>query len=225
MMLNVSDFFNPLLPVEAFINSSFLLKQMDIFIARHPTTELNEIKAVQRHSDANLSEKGKKELSLLIKRLESEDIEKIYTSDSPRCLIASKEISEELGVPLVKEPLLREIDRGRIFQITQLPSWEEMQKKGDDWSYPSGESFADVKKRASVLYSNLISSKDERVLLLTHSGWIRAFVAHILGMEAVKVAPHLKVINAGLTMLIVKDKSKPFATARFYYINESAFLR
>ncbi len=198
---------------------------MDIFITRHPTTELNEIKAIQRHSDANLSEKGKKELSLLITRLGKEKLEKVYTSDSPRCLIASKRISEELSIPIVKEPLLREIDRGRIFEITQLPSWEEMQKRGDNWSYPSGESFADVKKRASVLYSNLMDSNDESILFVTHSGWIRAFVAHILGVDAVKVAPHLKVINAGLTKLIVKDKSRPFATARFFYINEAGFLK
>jgi len=83
-----------------------MIKKLNIYIIRHgektPSTDI--------HNENNcLTERGKKQVKLLAKRLETFRITKIYSSDLLRCKETAEIIKKELGLPIEYEESLREI--------------------------------------------------------------------------------------------------------------------
>ena len=81
-----------------------------LLLVRHGTTELNSARKFIGHNDAELNAVGYMQVERLRDRLESERIDKIYSSDLKRTLITAQTIASGRQLDVVACPELREIN-------------------------------------------------------------------------------------------------------------------
>lgn len=143
-----------------------------IYIVRHRETKLNKENKFSGQQKTSLTKKGEKETKKIGIFFKDKKIEKIYSSDLPRCLIMAKEIKKNTPASLKIDKKLRELNFG-LFEgkthkniIKQYPKF-----KGQNLSflkeYPEGESIKDLKKRLELFVHELDLSKD--IVLCTHA--------------------------------------------------------
>ncbi len=144
---------------------------MKLLIVRHGETEANLKGIWQGQTPGVLTEKGKQQATLLAERLKDEDISLIYTSDLDRAFHTAKIIHEyHKKIPLIKEPELRE---------AYLAAWEGKAERDLDLNNPPKglETFEELQVRAArFLEKIMLKHKDETVLLVSHTGFIKALV-------------------------------------------------
>jgi broad specificity phosphatase PhoE len=112
--------------------------------------------------------------------------EYIRTKDTilPYCEIAK-------CIPIVTN-LLNEIDMGK-FKLVQEKNkqeeyfikWYKYQKRRLDFRYDEGESGRKALKRVKAFFE-IISKESNDAIVVTHEGWIKLAICHILGIRAGK---------------------------------------
>ena len=135
---------------------------------------------------------------------------KIYSSPSIRCSKVAKKLSKN---NFITDRRLMEMDFGEW----ELKPWNEMdRKKFDFWannfvntSPPSGESFLELKTRAIESFLEIINKKSGKILIITHSGIIRAILSEILNFP-LKRAFILNIDFSSITKITIKWKSEEF---------------
>ena len=86
-----------------------------VFLVRHAETDWNRERRIQGGgSDTPLNELGRQQAVCLARRLESEDLAAIYTSPLARARVTAQVIANEMGLPLIVEPALREVEAGEL---------------------------------------------------------------------------------------------------------------
>jgi len=109
----------------------------------------------------------------------------IYTSPLKRCFCLAKELSRATCKIRVDERL-KELNFGKW----ELKRWDEiddieMIEWGQDFidkSPPEGESFAQLYKRTTSFWKELIAKRHQMAAVFTHGGIIKALLSHILEM-------------------------------------------
>ena len=153
---------------------------VDVFIMRHGESEKNLLDIYDDDENAyGLTDVGKKEAHQAIQSLKGK-IDLIFTSPIRRAKETAQIIADGLGVDVKEAEELSEVDSGvwdgkRPRDIREKPLYdnlpsEEMYnaKRGE-----TGESWADVEKRASEFVSKTIKeNKGKRILFVTHGGVI-----------------------------------------------------
>ena len=159
---------------------------MKLIIVRHGETEENIKGIIQGHLPGHLSKLGIKQAKKVGARLKNEKFDFIYSSDLDRAVDTLKEITKfhsKIPVQYVKE--LREI----YFAKWEGKSHEELglideERFGKE--YPKdAETEKDLFNRVNNFLSKLLMNHlNENVLVLTHSGTIKAFIATITGVKS-----------------------------------------
>ena len=83
-----------------------------LLLVRHGETDWNADGRLQGHTDRPLSDFGRRQARQLADELAGEDLEAIYASDLARARETAEIVGEQLGLPVVLEPDLREKDWG-----------------------------------------------------------------------------------------------------------------
>lgn len=165
-----------------------------IALVRHGQTTSNggsEHPVLSGVTDLPLTELGH-EQALAVSRSDAvRDADAVmYASPLQRARVTADCIARESRRQVVSRRALQEIDCGQLDGIpievvrTEFASvWTASQAETDDeFRWPGGESYADVRERSVCAVTEIASSHSgARVLVVTHAGVITQLIGHILG--------------------------------------------
>ncbi len=150
---------------------------MRIILVRHTKTEC-ETGICYGHSDVLPHSFFDEDKKKIIDKLANYKFSAIYTSPLKRCLMLAQFIAG--GRKLIVDKRLKELN----FGDWEMKHWDDISKTPDAKKWfadyinipcPNGESFAQLTERIKSFISDLEQTKAENVLIITHSGPIRAF--------------------------------------------------
>ena len=124
-----------------------------LFLFRHGETDWNRAGRLQGHTDTPLNATGLAQAEALTERLRPHRLDAVVSSDLARAWTTARIVAEGLGVPLIREPGLREAQIGEAEGLF----WPEVKTRfGEtltepDTSIPdSALSAASSEQRATV---------------------------------------------------------------------------
>ena len=162
------------------------MTRTSILLARHGETEWNRIGRWQGHADPPLNETGRRQAEELAESLRGESISAVYSSDLARASATAHIVAARLGLPVVEDRALREVDVGSWSGLTR----EEVANRFPEGFalFLAGKTGHDGETRKQfvervVAATHRIAAEHagERILLVTHGGVIRALRRHVSG--------------------------------------------
>jgi broad specificity phosphatase PhoE len=135
-----------------------------------------------------LTDRGWQQAKVAAGRLAETGANRIVSSPLRRARETASVLSEELGLPVVELPELRELresdDFGELSEEDQrLRRWSVwMTEHGDDpdHSYRGAETFNEMVGRVGGVQDWLVSAGEESVLAVTHGIFLRFFLLQVL---------------------------------------------
>lgn len=157
---------------------------MEIYLVRHTKVAISG-DYCYGISDVELAESKQEDIQQVKDKLNGIQFNEAYTSPLNRCKLLASELAED---PKSKDDLL-EMD----FGDWELKKWDQLDKEVVDvWMNdfvheqpPNGESYMDFSMK-SVFFFDRIAKEyrdEDKVLLTTHSGVIRAIICHVLNLS------------------------------------------
>jgi broad specificity phosphatase PhoE len=160
-----------------------------VVLLRHGETTWNELGIVQGQLDeARLSAEGRSQAADVAETLRGHSFQWIVTSDLTRARETAAIVDDALGLEIAVAPALRErcygVYEGR--PLSELPSSASGVHAGrvvDASARPEGgESLDDLYARCATFIDSLRAAGNDRLLLVTHGGTIRALRAYCTGV-------------------------------------------
>jgi len=160
---------------------------MELVLIRHGVTAWNQQRRFQGQIDTPLSEEGHQQAMLTARHLsilsQAQPINAIYASDLKRAWSTAEPIARLLGLPILKQSLLRE----RHYGVFEGKTHEELQPEGlqsdyqrwrnrePDFALPQGgESLRDFFDRTHRALQSIVAAhqSNERIVAVTHGGFL-----------------------------------------------------
>jgi broad specificity phosphatase PhoE len=169
------------------------VKQLTLHFVRHGESLANEADRAGRPRPADwdaLSERGWDQARSLGRRLEDRGIEVIVASTLRRAQETAQGINEVLGVPIETDPDLHELKQSDAFygargDFGDTASLNWMPTAPRDHAEPGAESFDAMLARVVRVRERMEArAGDERILLVTHYGWLHFFLGATLFGDA-----------------------------------------
>jgi probable phosphoglycerate mutase len=159
-----------------------------VVLLRHGESTWNERKLIQGQlDDARLSPEGKSQAAAVAETLRAYSFQWIVTSDLTRARETAAIVDDALGLEVAIAPALRERSYG-VYEgrpMSELPTSASGILEGrvvDASARPEGgESLDDLYERCAKFVDSLRAAGNERLLLVTHGGTIRALRAYCEG--------------------------------------------
>ncbi len=141
-----------------------------IILVRHCQAEGNEKRFFQGRIDTDITEKGKRQIEAVVRKLQSEPIDKVYSSPLKRAYITAKSIAASHSIPesdIILDDDLIEIDAG-VWDGLSLNDIEKLYpNECYDWDNfperfaPEGsEGMESVYTRTGIMLKRLIEYND-----------------------------------------------------------------
>ena len=175
-----------------------------LVLARHGETDWNRVGRWQGHADPPLNETGRRQAAGLADRLAGNGIVAVYSSDLARARETARAVAHRLGLGVVEDPALREIDVGSWSGLTRAHVAERFPEGYARWLEGEighdGETREQLAERV-VGAATTIGGRHagETVLVVTHGGVIRALRRHAAGDPGDAVA------NCGTVVFSLAD--------------------
>lgn len=181
---------------------------MKLFIVRHGEAETGDRfwNDDLGRLDPPLTEKGREQSRRLKEYFRNINMEAIYVSQFRRTMETVRSLAKEKGIVPVIDGMLNEIDTGLF---ARMDDEERKRKFPDEWAclnvakkdfaYPDGESGKDVLERVKAVFGKL-KAKSGNVLIVTHEGWVKIAICHILDLDPGERF-HFLVDNCGILEL------------------------
>jgi broad specificity phosphatase PhoE len=128
----------------------------------------NEARVLSGHHNVDLSELGRREAVALGKRYAGDRFAAVFCSDLRRSYRTAELAFGSRGVPIVRDPRLRECDYG---DLTRHPSDEVEREKPRRVRvpFPHGESYEQAAERVKCFLRDLATGyAGQRVLVIAH---------------------------------------------------------
>jgi len=198
-----------------------------LIIVRHAESEHNSLNKIQGHHDSKLSAKGIRQARKLARRIRRLKIDKIYSSDLGRAYATTLEVTRHTRLPIVRDPLLREILLGDWEGMTPEEvdhlydkGYQKWLKKPSACHIPKAEKVAHFKKRVLARVREIArKNRGKTVLVVTHGGVITALLADWLGADFDHLLLNLAIDNTSMTVVDETD-----SRTRLRQINDVAHL-
>jgi 2,3-bisphosphoglycerate-dependent phosphoglycerate mutase len=160
-----------------------------IILIRHGETDWNATGRLQGHSDTPLNAVGREQARRAARRLTGEPVQALYSSDLARSLETAMIIGQELGLPVMTSPQLRERRYGvwegltpAEIQTRYPEQFVQWRARSMDFAPPQGETVAQLLTRAfTELQAIARRHVGEVVAVITHGGLCYVLLNHILG--------------------------------------------
>ncbi len=159
---------------------------MIISAVRHTSVDLRK-DLCYGITDVPVSPSFPGELKLIRESLEGESFDVVFSSPLQRCIRLASELVR--GGEVIIDSRLSELN----FGDWEMADWNSIfeSPNGKAWfadyinvSCPNGESFAGLTERITSFLSDLQKRNDQRILVVTHAGVIRALLCLIEGKLA-----------------------------------------
>lgn len=173
-----------------------------------------------------LSSKGKKQAVELIDRIGAKRIDHLHLSPIERCqLTIDPWLRSKNSNSLVSYEIrdgLSEIDFGdwsgqKLTTLRRKPLWRDVQERPSSVTFPGGESFKKVQRRAVAAVEDILSIRGDKThLVVSHSDTIKLILAHYSSMkldsfQSLIINPAsfsvLKSHKAGTSVLTINNQS------------------
>lgn len=180
-----------------------------LYLIRHGETVTNQSGIVAGSYDAQLTEAGVKQGSLVAQHFRDIPLDAIYASDISRAIIMAREIADYHNLPVRCDARLREIHLGdwEGLHVNELRErWpKEYQLWMEDQGHcicPNGESVQDVEKRVMAGIRAIIENHpDQNVLCVTHGLALKTVYINLTHTPLSKFRELKYVSNASITRL------------------------
>ena len=189
------------------------MKKTEIIFIRHGETEWNSQQRMQGHSNSDLSSVGQAQIQALGQWMKNVPFDLIYSSDSLRAKQTAEAITQFSGHELQFDQRLREKNLGVFEGLTSEEARERhpevfrlFKTAGSKYVIDEGESTQQLQDRALEIVDEIrIKHLEERVLLVTHGGFIRVVMKHSLGLS-LETPTRFLIRNTGVFRLVWEDK-------------------
>lgn len=187
-----------------------------LIIIRHGKTYWNNERRYQGHTDTELSPEGIAQAEALQRRLQSQKIEAIYSSDLSRAFRTAEIMAKPHGLKVVPTLGLKEINFGVWEGLTfeeiqrdypeQLKIWQE---RPQDLRIQDGETFSFIKEKAvATVHQIMQEHPGGTVAFVSHGGTIAALICGLLE-EPLAMMWKYRQNNTAVNILLKKgDKYK-----------------
>ena len=188
------------------------MKESEIILIRHGETEWNSQQRMQGHSNSDLSSVGQAQIQALGQWMKNVPFDHIYSSDSLRAKQTAEAITQFSGHDLKIDLRLREKNLGVFEGLTSEEARERhpevfrlFKTAGSKYVIDEGESTQQLQDRALEIVEEIrIKHPEERVLLVTHGGFIRVVMKHSLGLS-LETPTRFLIRNTGVFRLVWED--------------------
>jgi len=189
------------------------MKETEIILIRHGETEWNSQQRMQGHSNSDLSSVGQAQIQALGQWMKNVPFDLIYSSDSLRAKQTAEAITQFSGHELQFDQRLREKNLGVFEGLTSEEARERhpevfrlFKTAGSKYVIDEGESTQQLQDRALEIVNEIrIKHPEERILLVTHGGFIRVVMKHSLGLS-LETPTRFLIRNTGVFRLEWEDK-------------------
>jgi probable phosphoglycerate mutase len=159
-----------------------------LFLFRHGETDWNREGRLQGHTDTSLNETGVAQAEALVERLRPHRLDSVISSDLARAWTTGRIVAEGLGIPLIREPGLREAHIGEAEGLF----WPEVKSRfgetlterwftDDDAAFPGGETGLQTRSRGLAALRRFVAEQPyRRVGVSTHGAMVRQLMKHAL---------------------------------------------
>lgn len=166
-----------------------MLTKKLIYFVRHGETVLNA-KGIRQGREGALTDRGRAQALETAKRFPKEKgkPEVMIASPFERTIETASILSAELNMPVEYSDLL--VERKNPTEIIGHAGTEPEVKKivdlidksfhDDNYRYSDEENFADMKERAKKLLEYIKSRPEQRIIMVTHSIFLKMFVSYML---------------------------------------------
>lgn len=160
---------------------------MELVLVRHGLPMREENEPGGKPADPPLSEEGRRQARLVAEYLAPEGFDAVYSSPMRRAVETAQPLAELLGIEVVIDEELAELDRGHHFYVPI----EELRATGDPryQQLLDGELYGEVDMDTFGRVSSLAvqrvleANPDKRVAVFAHGGVINAFASRVLELD------------------------------------------
>ncbi len=164
---------------------------MKLFLTRHGQTDWNTAGRYQGQSNTPLNETGLRQAEQIAKRLSSETIHAIYSSDLSRAANTAQTIADFHSLEIKKDSRWRELSFGDWEGLTYQEMSAHSPNLFEAWmkdplmiSTPNGETLARLAERVKAAFDEIKEEHaDQTVLVVAHSGSLQSLLAVTLGVD------------------------------------------
>ncbi|HML23021.1 MAG TPA: histidine phosphatase family protein [Aggregatilinea sp.] len=162
-----------------------------VYSIRHGETAWNALGRWQGHAPVPLNETGMNQAQQLARWLAQSDerIDVIYSSDLKRAMQTAQAVGDALGLSILPERRLREVDLGEWQGLnhSEAEAWDTDRYAAfkADWynvPTPSGESRNELKARVRAAFDEITARHaGQHVALVTHGGTLGMLIESLFG--------------------------------------------
>jgi probable phosphoglycerate mutase len=198
---------------------------MFLLFARHGETTENKTRRFQGNKcpGPGLNRTGRAQAARLADRLRNAGLTAIVSSDLERAVETTRIVAAETRLAPSFDPDLREVDvgdwTGKSYDEVAEQNPEEWAawSAGIDVRRGGGETYAELALRVERAVSRI---ERGRVLVVSHGGAIKSFVAKMLGVSNEGLRALAGIANAGLTVIERDTQGRH----RMHAFNDTAHL-
>jgi len=176
---------------------------MNVYFVRHGESVSNATK-IRQGAHGPLSEHGREQAEFVADRFTRIPIEVIIASPFERAKETAEIIKKKIDKPLEFSTYVQERkiptalvgkhsddpDAHAVLKIMYEEGW-----KGDGSKHSDEESFNELMDRIQTLINDIEARPEENIIVVSHSFYIRAFLAHILLKEELSAHRLLDFMN------------------------------
>jgi broad specificity phosphatase PhoE len=141
---------------------------IEVVFETHSTSTDNERGIATGWGDSCLSETGRRQANELGERRRADGLAAVFTSDQGRAVETAELAFAGTGIPVHRDPRLRECDYGALNGAPVSRIDAERSRRIDE-PFPEGESYRQVVERVSGFLAELAPAfEGERVLVIGH---------------------------------------------------------
>ena len=188
---------------------------MKVFWMRHGETDWNRLGRIQGCTDIPLNDRGRLQAREAARLLRDVEFDAAWCSPLSRAEETARIVLEGRNVPLLADPLLREVDFGPNDGRLMAPDKADPASplylwfaRPDDFIPPAGaESHLQALERAREFFRTVLAPREERlgnVLVAAHGSLTRILVTVLMGRPAGEFQK-LALANCSVTEIEVKD--------------------
>lgn len=168
------------------------MDRIDLLFVRHGESTANAAGVLAgRLPNIELSKNGIEQAKSLRRVLAKFKPKQVISSPMDRCLQTAKIALKNDSSDIQLDNKIMEMDYGdfsgqSLSKLAKLPDWTQIQQDPQNYKFPSGESFVDLRKRTSEFLNELKLATFDKATVFTHADVIKSIVCDVLDVPMSK---------------------------------------